>query len=43
MSCITEVTSHMLGRIKAAELVRDPFPYMFISDLFPADYYAKSA
>jgi hypothetical protein len=34
------VKEHLLGRIRDADLFKDPFPYMYITDLFPADFYA---
>jgi hypothetical protein len=35
------VKEHILGRIKDADLFKEPYPYMYITDLFPADYYVK--
>lgn len=37
---IDGVKEHLLGRIRDAELFKDPYPYMYITNLFPADYYS---
>jgi hypothetical protein len=34
------VKEHLLGRIRDADLFKDPFPYMNITNLFPDDYYS---
>ncbi len=35
------VLQHVLDRVARAELVTDPFPYVVVDDVFPADYYAQ--
>jgi FkbM family methyltransferase len=35
------VLQHVLDRVARAELVSEPFPYLVVDDVFPADYYAQ--
>jgi FkbM family methyltransferase len=35
------VLQHVLDRVARAELVTEPFPYVVVDDVFPADYYAE--
>jgi hypothetical protein len=39
MSSSTDVLSHVLGRIKDAPLVAEPFSYCYIEHFFPDDFY----
>ena len=35
------VVQHMVGRCRKASLVDEPFPYFFLEDLFPDEYYQQ--
>lgn len=35
------VAAHVINRIAAAEIVTEPFPYVVVDEVFPADYYAE--
>ena len=35
------VLEHVLAQVTRAEVTADPFPYVVIDDIFPADYYAE--
>ena len=35
------VLRHVLGKAAAAKVIEDPFPYLVVDEIFPADYYAK--
>src|SRR5690349_4179510 len=33
------VKSHFYAAIERAELIEDPFPHLYVRDVFPADFY----
>lgn len=36
-----QVLNHVIERASAARIVEEPFPYLVVDDVFPADYYAE--
>lgn len=36
---LTDPLAHVVGRLRAAEVVREPYPHYYLENVFPDDYY----
>lgn len=36
-----QILTHVLRRVAETEVTRDPYPYLVVDDIFPADYYRE--